>query len=190
MAPKPRSGHRTVYFKGCLYSFGGYNPTIKETDPDLADDPHWQKTRPLFKELWCFNVHSRRWTKLPIQDAGDETAIPDQLASHSIVLLGNKMLLYGGTGAPFGLTTSAVVFTMDMLERKWEKLRLADNQDTCDLPRTLYGQAVVMHDYCLYAVGGTSGFHYFMDVHKLDLAASSWKCLLWSTGDHGEPEPR
>jgi hypothetical protein len=27
--PKARSGHRIVYYKGSIYSFGGYNPKVR-----------------------------------------------------------------------------------------------------------------------------------------------------------------
>ena len=38
------------------------------------------------------------------------------------------------------------------------------------MPQALYGQAVITDSAgLLYTVGGTSGFHYFMDVHQLDL---------------------
>ena len=62
-------------------------------------------------QLWQYNIHSKRWKKL---DMSMSLAIPDQLASHSTVVVKDKMLLYGGTGAPFGLTTSRDVYVMDM----------------------------------------------------------------------------
>ncbi len=33
--PKPRSGHKVVYYRGGLYSFGGYNPKVELSDPHL-----------------------------------------------------------------------------------------------------------------------------------------------------------
>ena len=67
-------------------------------------------------QLWQFNVYSKRWRKL---DMGESVIIPDQLASHSIVMVNGKFILFGGTGAPFGLTTSNDVFTMDLAMRSW-----------------------------------------------------------------------
>ena len=49
--PKARSGHRLVYHEGSFYSFGGYNPEVLITDPDLMDDELWKTSRPLFKEV-------------------------------------------------------------------------------------------------------------------------------------------
>ena len=47
--PKPRSGHRIVYHKGKIYSFGGFNPAVDGADPDLEGDEYWQDSKPLFK---------------------------------------------------------------------------------------------------------------------------------------------
>ena len=49
--PKARSGHRIVYYNGCIYAFGGYNPNVSISDHDLIDDPYWKDSRPLFKEV-------------------------------------------------------------------------------------------------------------------------------------------
>ena len=57
----------------------------------------------------------------------------------------------------------------------------------------LYGQAVVTDSKGLfYTVGGTSGFHYFMDVNMLDLSCSPpvWTSLYRLSGVRDEPEPR
>ena len=61
------------------------------------------------------------------------------------------------------------------------------------MPQPLYGQAVITDSAgLLYTVGGTSGFTYFMDVHRLDLRQKPprWSCLYRLSGDLGEPEPR
>ena len=39
--PKPRSGHRIVNYRGCIFSFGGYNPSVADDDEDMKEDPHW-----------------------------------------------------------------------------------------------------------------------------------------------------
>ena len=219
------------------------------------------------------------------------------------MVVGDRMLLYGGTGAPFGLTTSNSVFSMDLLLRRWEKMSVTvkgqeaapgeqagadhgaaaaaadalqevhqgddDNNDDEDWvtdegedddelsedneggaddltdesdeeddagdedemvedaqpplpglalgqgggagggaadaagaaapaavgdedhePMPLYGQAVLLHDGYLYTVGGTSGFQYFMDVHRLELSTRRWERLYMAVGQEGEPSPR
>ena len=49
--PKARSGHKIVYYNGCIYAFGGYNPNVSISDHDLMEDAYWKDTRPLFKEV-------------------------------------------------------------------------------------------------------------------------------------------
>ena len=43
--------------------------------------------------------------------------VPNQLASHTLVIHNNRMLLYGGTATPFGTTTSIKVFSMNLRTR-------------------------------------------------------------------------
>lgn len=61
--PKPRSGHRIVYFREALYSFGGYNPDVSKEDPDLIDDELFLPYHPLFMEVCnSFNLMIIRFT--------------------------------------------------------------------------------------------------------------------------------
>ena len=170
--PKPRSGHRIVNYRGNIFSFGGYNPSVADDDEDMKDDPHWATSKPLFKELWCYNPSTRRWKKLSMT-----APVPDQLASHTAVAYEDKMLVYGGTGSPFGQSISNTVFVLDFAVRTWSELDTAAERGLADMPRPLYGQAVALHDDKLYVVGGTSGYTYFMDVHVLDLTHRRWQCL-------------
>lgn len=49
--PKARSDHRIFYHEGAIYAFGGFNPLVERSDPEMADDPHWNHHAPLFKEV-------------------------------------------------------------------------------------------------------------------------------------------
>jgi len=247
--PKPRSGHRLVYYKGSVFAFGGFNPFVEAEDKDLAGDPFWLNSRPLFKELWRFCSHSRNWKKLSMKPV---PSIPEQMASFTWTLVGSKALLFGGTGAPFGLSTSKEVNILDLETCKWRKMKPAakivkqiniglepepmdvvqDNENAdvpvvdpaeedsngeeengdndaqenleelqlalqddalwATQPQPLYGQAVTVDGRFLYSVGGTSGFHYHMDVHRLDLESGAWLRLhkASTTPDEDEPRPR
>jgi len=188
--PKPRSGHRIVHHKGKIYSFGGFNPAVNNDDAELVDDIYWQDSKPLFKELWELNLTTKRWTKSQMK--GD---IPEQLASHTAVThpcLPGVMLVYGGTGAPFGLTTSNTVVACQLANQKFSKLTVSE--DGAGQPMPLYGQAVITDEErgLFYTVGGTSGFNYYMDVNVLDLRASPprWSSLYRLSGLEEEPEAR
>ena len=99
------------------------------------------------------------------------------------------MLVYGGTGAPFGLTTSNTVVACQLETQQFSKLAVADGPGH---PMPLYGQAVItdQEQGLFYTVGGTSGFNYFMDVNVLDLRSSppAWQSLYRLSGLDDEPE--
>jgi hypothetical protein len=69
--PAPRSGHRIVADDSNLYSFGGYNP--HGAHPHLG----------LYRELWRFNLATRKWSLLKSGDS-----CPEETASHSMLVLG------------------------------------------------------------------------------------------------------
>lgn len=185
--PKARSGHRIASFNGRIYSFGGYNPKVSEDDEEMLEDPFWQESCPLFKELWEFNLSTRAWNKIEL--GGN---IPDQLASHTAIFHPSYrgcLLIYGGTGNPFGSVTSTSLHACQVISGSFAKLRTLPSQGE---PLALYGQAICLDDQgCLFTVGGTTGFQYFMDVNSIDLNSvdPSWERLNSAT-DPNEPYPR
>ncbi|XP_068224111.1 kelch domain-containing protein 10-like [Palaemon carinicauda] len=162
--PMPRSGHRIVCYGMSFYSFGGYNPKIP-TDEYLDDT--WQRTHPLFQELWRFNIVSSTWTR--IEGTG---GMPEELASHSAVQLGPNMLVFGGTAMPFGDSSSDSLYICHLPTGKWQKVVTYGNK-----PEPMYGQGICVTDGKLYVVGGTTGFQYSIDVHCLNLDERVWEHL-------------
>ncbi|GIY73673.1 kelch domain-containing protein 10 [Caerostris darwini] len=155
--PEPRSGHRIVVLDGNVYTFGGYTPIAEGGSVNHL----------LFKQLWRYNVAARCWKLL--ESTGE---IPEELASHSAALLGSYMLVYGGTGLPFGETSSNSVHICNLNTLEWSKL---DTEGT--KPDEMYGQAMIIHDNKAYVVGGTTGYSYSMDVHCLDVKTKTWTNL-------------
>lgn len=181
--PKPRSGHRIVCDASNLYSFGGYNPYISDTDEELKDDPAWQDCKPLFQELWRFNFATCKWKKLPCS-----SSMPKELASNAVILDGNILLVYGGTGVPFGFKCSNSLFMCDI--SKGTVMRSVEPM-TGAIPAPQYGQALVLHGHWLYSMGGTTGFVYNADVHRFNLRTSKWEEVYISKGtSRHEPEGR
>lgn len=82
VVPLARSGHRVVADNSNLYSFGGYNPLIDETEENT-------NSYPLFQELWRFNFAARTWTKICRQES-----LPQELASNAVVRHGNHLMVY------------------------------------------------------------------------------------------------
>ncbi|XP_034231611.1 kelch domain-containing protein 10 [Thrips palmi] len=181
--PKPRSGHRVVCDSANLYSFGGYNPYISDSDEDLKDDPAWQDCKPLFQELWRFNFATCKWRKLPCH-----SSMPRELASNAVILDGGILLVYGGTGVPFGFKCSNSLYLCDIIRgTEMKPITPVKGQE----PSSQYGQALVLHGQWLYTMGGTTGFVYNSDVHRFNLRTSVWEEVYICKGlSRHEPEGR
>lgn len=127
--PVPRSGHRIVADDANLYSFGGYNPYSNSTDYGL------------FPEIWKYNFATRKWTML--SNSG-----PPEAASHSMILVGDFVLVWGGTGYPWGHCLSNTLHAFSLVQRKWNVLPC-----TGDVPSHRYGQSMTFKDGHLYVIG-------------------------------------
>ncbi|KAK3103056.1 hypothetical protein FSP39_016129, partial [Pinctada imbricata] len=157
----PRSGHRVAVDEANLYVLGGYNP--KFWGVENTDDTYY----PLFKELWKFNFATRKWTLLPT-----DGHMPHELASHSVVRYGRNLLCFGGTGVPFGQSSSNQLHVCNLDTLKWRNIQCEG-----ELPKKKYGHTIITLGTNLYVCGGTSGFVYDLDVHRLDLQSRVWKKL-------------
>ena len=87
------------------------------------------------------------------------------------------MLTYGGTGFPFGQTSSNKLFVYNIETNEWKRIE-TENSDQNDCPTERYGQALAIDQFNdLYIVGGTDGYHYSIDVHKFDVITRHWRQL-------------
>jgi hypothetical protein len=187
--PRPRSGHRIICDDDHnIYSFGGFNPITPQISEGTADESGWDTNKPLFRDLWKFDNVTRSWNK--VKTVGTH---PEQLASHSATYFRDHLIVYGGTGVPFGQSSSNKIHACNLKTGVWEYMR-PQNTDDSQIPSDQYGQAVVVDNEscCLYAIGGTTGFRYTIDVYKFNLFTRRWT-LLWkrSDSDHNQfPEER
>ncbi|GAU88483.1 hypothetical protein RvY_01175 [Ramazzottius varieornatus] len=156
--PMARSGHRIVADETNLYCFGGYNPQLNNLQ---------NETFGLFPELWKFNFCTRKWTEIK-----SDNACPAETASHSMVLLGSTILVFGGTGFPFGERCSNAVHAFDLSTNKWREISCGG-----ELPTPRYGQSLTFKDGNIYVMGGTSGHEYNMSVYRLNLETVQWSHL-------------
>ncbi|KAG6448387.1 hypothetical protein O3G_MSEX005444 [Manduca sexta] len=156
-SPRPRSGHRIACDDSHIYCFGGYNPSLPLTNLQ-RDNPTWSPARPLFKELWSFSLVSRKWKQHRVVEN-----MPDELASNAMYMSGKYLMIFGGTGAPFGnkCSNDVIVWRAGPGEAK---LRVLDV--TGAKPPGQYGQSVLCHDGYFYTVGGTNGFAYNCDIYR------------------------
>ncbi|NXN08230.1 KLD10 protein, partial [Indicator maculatus] len=173
-SPPARSGHRCVADNANLYVFGGYNPDYDESGGPENED------YPLFRELWRYNFATGTWHQM-----GTEGYMPRELASMSLVLHGNNLLVFGGTGIPFGESNGNDVHVCNVKYKRWALLSCRGKK-----PNRIYGQAMAIINGCLYVFGGTTGYIYSTDLHKLDLNTREWIQLKPNNMSCDMPEER
>lgn len=179
--PKARSGHRIVCDHKNLYSYGGFNPCIADYDRDMRNDRIWLASKPLFKEIWKFNLATNQWKRLP----GREN-LPDELASNAVILKGNALIVHGGTGVPFGDSCNNQLYVCNVDDGKTTIVPAKG-----DMPKPQYGQALLFHEPYLYTVGGTTGREYTCDIHRFNFKTGLWEKVYICTGkDLSEPMGR
>ncbi|XP_042104761.1 kelch domain-containing protein 10 isoform X3 [Ovis aries] len=172
--PPARSGHRCVADNTNLYVFGGYNPDYDESGgPDNEDYP-------LFRELWRYHFATGVWHQM-----GTDGYMPRELASMSLVLHGNNLLVFGGTGIPFGESNGNDVHVCNVKYKRWALLSCRGKK-----PSRIYGQAMAIINGSLYVFGGTTGYIYSTDLHKLDLNTREWTQLKPNNLSCDLPEER
>lgn len=181
--PKARSGHRMIADEaGDLYSFGGFNVQVSIDDEELSGEEEWKKFRPLFQELWKFNWRQNKWIKLKTN--GD---VPDKLVSHCMCYWNEKIIVYGGTGLPYGDSSSNKLTIYHIAQNNWEVVEPLSEPSRS--PIEMYGQACVCDEKRgdIYIVGGTNGSQYSLDVHKFNLYTRKWTVLYKSSEFDQDP---
>uniref|UniRef100_H2UW54 Kelch domain-containing protein 10 n=1 Tax=Takifugu rubripes TaxID=31033 RepID=H2UW54_TAKRU len=172
--PPARSGHRCVADNTNLYVFGGYNPDYDESGGPENED------YPLFRELWRYHFATGCW-----QQIRTDGYMPTELASMSAVLHGNNLLVFGGTGIPFGENNGNDVHVCNVKYKRWSLLNCRGKK-----PNRIYGQAMVIINGFLYVFGGTTGYIYSTDLHRLDLTTREWMHLKPNNTPDDLPEER
>ncbi|KAJ8301763.1 hypothetical protein KUTeg_020750 [Tegillarca granosa] len=89
------------------------------------------------------------------------------------VRYGRNLLCFGGTGVPFGHSSSNQLHICNLETLKW-RLFVCSGEP----PQKKYGHTMTVVGKDLLIVGGTSGWMYNMDVHKLDLQTAKWEKLV------------
>uniref|UniRef100_A0A915HKH7 Kelch domain-containing protein 10 n=1 Tax=Romanomermis culicivorax TaxID=13658 RepID=A0A915HKH7_ROMCU len=163
-SPFPRSGHRLLATDDKIYLVGGYNPQVSGGGSGS-----------ILREIFCFNITTSKWEKLKPH----QNNLPDELASHCSELYKNYILIYGGSGYPFGQRNSNKLYCFNLKTNRFRLVNVEHGLHDPDVPEPGYGQATVLDGHNLYVVGGTSGFEYNCDIHKIDLQKSplTWKRL-------------
>ena len=124
------------------------------------------------KKLWQFNVASKRWYLL--ETTGDMPNLT--VASPSVAIHGNVLIVYGGTGDPFGADLSNSIYLCNLKNLVWKRL------DTHgEPPLKLYGSSLIIKDGYLYILFGTSSSVFCCNVYKINLSTLESVKLFDST---------
>lgn len=176
--PFARSGHRIVCDDAAIYCFGGFNPNMAV----VTDDDDDAGSRCLFQELWKYDIVRKEWSLV----MGPNHMLPQELASNAMVLLGETLIVFGGTGFPFGVNCSNRVYVCQPEKKPKE---MTEVEVKGDLPPAQYGQAIVYHDGHLYTIGGTEGFDYTCDIYRLNISSKTWECAYSCRQDIRDDPP-
>lgn len=180
--PCGRSGHRMCSDGNFLYVYGGYNP---------CDDKR------TYCDLWRYNTTTSKWTLMPVNG----TLSPKSSASSSMILWGNSIFVFGGTGYPFALNNYNDLFMYNLKSQKWfdltkiatdrkmgrqqhqayqgSKIKAAKScncQRIRDSPPTQkYGQSMTISpDEKLFVFSGTTGQAFLQEFHSFCLKKLYW----------------
>ncbi|EDV25895.1 uncharacterized protein TRIADDRAFT_55434 [Trichoplax adhaerens] len=140
LQPGRRSGHRMVATATKIYLFGGYRPV------DV-----------LYKEVWEYDIITNTWSML--ETDGDP---PNCVASASMIIDGDTLMVFGGSGLPFGRCNSNILHTLNLKEKIWRKIQCKNAT-----PSPRYGQSMIKgNDGYIYIFGGTTGLTFHDDLYR------------------------
>lgn len=152
--PAPRSGHRCCATLNHLLCYGGY-------DSDCDNE--------VYSEILSFNTISKKWTELP-----HSRGVRTESASSSMVINGENLIVFGGSGFPFGQKNSNDLSAYSLRSNMWTKL----SSDQGNAPMPKYGQSMViaapMGRPTLYVFSGTIGREFLDDLHCYDMEEKTW----------------
>ena len=165
--PAPRSGHRCCATVNHLLVYGGY---------DKACNDH------IYSEILSFNTISRKWTELP-----HSRNVRFQSASSSMVIYGNSLIIFGGSGYPFGHSNTNDLSVYSLRSKTWSQFRHVKKGNP---PIPKYGHSMVISTHKenpkLYIFSGTIGREFLDDMHCFDLESKTWNDI-W---EEDAPEAR
>ncbi len=117
----------------------------------------------------------------------NEDDIPEELASGTAIMLGNTILIYGGTSHPFGSICSNTLWLLNVKTNQIKKFPARGESN--NFPPGQYGNSTCVISPFFYTIGGTEGFHYSIDSYRLNLEDGNWELLLESRPEIDESHP-
>ncbi|XP_041377823.1 F-box only protein 42-like isoform X2 [Gigantopelta aegis] len=154
--PSPKACASMVVYKDSLVLFGGWShPT---------PFPLHQADR-FFNELHMYNPESNRWIQLNSVSA----SVPEPVAGHSVSIVEDRMVVFGGSHVPAAGSNDVWVFDFEYLS--WKQQPIAGPR-----PNMRYGQSqTTIDDKHILILGGCGGPNQiFNDIWLLALGRGDW----------------
>lgn len=126
-SPAKRSGHSAVVHGTSLYIFGGGN------------------NEKMFNDIFVLDTDTLTWREIKIAN----TFSPTQRLHHTANVVGNRMIVFGGTGKN---NTENEVLSFDFDDLKWRKEEIESSEQA---PPPLVGHSSVASNSKIWIFGGT-----------------------------------
>ena len=156
LLPLARSGHKAFFYLGAFYIYGGYRSNLSKT---LVD-------------AWRYYPLLHQWESLV-----PGTRIPKKNLSCASTQVGDKMYLFGGSGANFGYSNSNKLYIIDLNSLSFSHIQLASKRDICPTPGYGHSLTYSQEQQCLYLCCGIDGRSYETQVFKFSLQDRRWMVM-------------
>ncbi|XP_077584872.1 leucine-zipper-like transcriptional regulator 1 homolog isoform X1 [Stigmatopora nigra] len=162
-APEEVEEHSMVVYKGFIYVFGG------TLDSGYAS---------LRCPLWVYDIAKRNWMECPTKVISSQTPMPTNRKSHSAVVIGSSMLIYGGFIDIKG--SSQEFWSLDLDTMVWSLLTDIHQRSLSPGPR--HSHSGMVYQSCMYLFGGLQGLKEQRDFWKWNPASYTWSSLKTKFG--------
>ncbi|VDK36927.1 unnamed protein product [Taenia asiatica] len=172
-----RSGHRIVCIADDIYVIGGYVqlPTGLE----------------VLGEVWVYNLLAERWRRLNLPNCPFRLAL-----SACALVIGNRILIHGGTGIPFAEEINNSIIEIDVvMEQCKEHACVPKDAEERNIPEATYGHSLTyvslsedantpesLDGGMLIKVGGARGAPYSNVVSAFSFSTGTWERLFGGEG--------
>ncbi|XP_034041962.1 tRNA wybutosine-synthesizing protein 2/3/4-like [Thalassophryne amazonica] len=160
-APEELEDHSMVAHEGFLYVFGG-----------MLDSAYSKWRCP----LWVFDIAKQKWLHWQGKMTSSQHQMPTNRKGHSAVVLGSKMLVYGGLIDIRGSSQEFWALEFDTMD--WS---LTDGSQQGSLgPGPRHSHSAVSYQDCMYLFGGLQGLREQRDLWRWNSTNHTWSCLKTS----------
>ncbi|KAM3861752.1 leucine-zipper-like transcriptional regulator 1 homolog [Diretmus argenteus] len=162
-APEELEEHSVVAHEGFLYAFGG-----------MLDSSYTEWRCP----LWVFDIGKQKWVHWQGKKSSPQTQMPANRKSHSAVVFGSAMFVYGGYIDMRG--SSQEFWTLDFDTMAWSLLDGSQRGSLGPGPRHCH--SAIAHQDCMYLFGGLRGLREQRDFWRWNSTSHAWSCLNIMSG--------